>query len=58
MWHDMAAHLISLGFTQELAMDDQCLFVHKECQIDFGLYVDDIKAPADDEELQMAASSI
>ena len=31
---------------------DQCLFVHKERQIDFGLYVDDIEASADDEQLQ------
>ena len=46
----MAAYLISLGFTQQLAVD-QCLFVHKERQIDFGLYVDDIEASADDEQL-------
>jgi hypothetical protein len=39
-----------LGFTQELAVD-QCLFVHKERQIDFGLYVDDIEASADEEQL-------
>ena len=50
LWHDMAAYLISLGFTQQLAVD-QCLFVHKERQIDFGLYVDDIEASADDEQL-------
>ena len=50
LWHDMAAYLISLGFTQELAVD-QCLFVHKERQIDFGLYVDDIEASADDEQI-------
>jgi hypothetical protein len=52
LWHDIhgTAHLISLGFTQQLAVD-QCLFVHKERQIDFGLYVDDIEASADDEQL-------
>jgi len=27
------------------------LFVHKERQIDFGLYVDDIEASADDEQI-------
>jgi len=36
----LAAYLVNLGFTQQLAVD-QCLFVHKERQIDFGLYVDD-----------------
>jgi hypothetical protein len=52
LWHDdMAAFLISLGVTQELAVG-QCLFVHKECQIDFGLYVDDIEASADDEQMR------
>jgi hypothetical protein len=51
LWHDTAAYLICLGFTQELSVD-QCLFVHKERQIDFGLYVDDIEASADDEQLQ------
>ena len=51
LWHDIAAYLLSLGFTQEVAVD-QCLFVHKERQIDFGLYVDDIEASADDEQLQ------
>ena len=30
---------------------DQCLFVHKERQIDFGLYVHDIEASADYEQL-------
>ena len=51
LWHDIAAYLLCLGFTQEVAVD-QCLFVHKERQIDFGLYVDDIEASADDEQLQ------
>ena len=46
----MAAHLMSLGFAQELAVD-QCFFVHKERQIDFGLFVDDIEASADDKQL-------
>jgi hypothetical protein len=36
---------------QELAVD-QCLFVHKERQLYFGLYVDDVEASADDEQLQ------
>jgi hypothetical protein len=31
---------------------DQCLFVHKERQIDFGLYVGDIEPSADDEQLK------
>jgi hypothetical protein len=51
LWRDTAVHLVSFGFTQELAVD-QCLFVHKERQLDFGLYVDDIEALADDEQLR------
>jgi hypothetical protein len=47
LWRDTAVHLVSFGFTQELEVD-QCLFVHKERQLDFGLYVDDI----DDEQLR------
>jgi hypothetical protein len=43
LWHNIAAYLLSLGFTPEVSVD-QCLFVHKERQIDFGLYVDDIEA--------------
>jgi hypothetical protein len=31
---------------------DRFLFVHNELQIDFGLYVDDIEASTDDEQLQ------
>ena len=51
LWHDIAAYLLSLGFTPEVSVG-QCLFVHKERQIDFGLYVGDIEAPADDDQLQ------
>ena len=51
LWHDMAAYLMSLGFTQQNGVD-QCLFVHEQRQIDFGLYVDDIEASADDEQLE------
>jgi hypothetical protein len=29
LWHDIAAYLLSLGFTQEVSVD-QCLFVHKD----------------------------
>ena len=34
LWHNIAAYLLSLGFTPEVSVD-QCLFVHKERQIDF-----------------------
>ena len=43
LWHDTAAYLVSLGFTQEVSVY-HCLFVHKERQIDFGLYVGDTEA--------------
>ena len=50
LWHDFAATLISLGFEQQVNVD-QCLFIHKTRNIDFGLYVDDCEAAATDEQL-------
>jgi hypothetical protein len=48
----MAAYLISLGFIYaRIGSGPQCLFVHKERQIDFDLYVDDIEVSADDEQV-------
>ena len=45
-----AAALISLSFEQQVNVD-QCLFVHKTRNIDFGLYVDDYEAAATDDQL-------
>jgi hypothetical protein len=47
--YDFAATLISLGFEQQVNVD-QCLFVHKTRDIDFGLYVGDCEAAANDEQ--------
>ena len=51
LWHDMAAFLLSIGFVQQNDVD-QCLFVHSERSIDLGLYVDDIEAAANNEQLE------
>ena len=50
LWHDSAATLIAVGFEQHSGVD-QCLFVHRESGIDFGLYVGDCEMSGTEKDL-------
>ena len=50
LWHDFAATLSAVGFEQQSGVD-QCLFVHRERGIDFGLYVGDCEMSGTEEDL-------
>ena len=48
---DIKTTLEALGFVEQPSDVDECLYVHAEREIDFGLYVDDVEIAASDDSL-------